>query len=262
MATTSEIYKFEKDGKTIEFKFKELSSLDNQYVRAAYAKAFKDALDGGAPLRVAVDKMLEDQGVLDRAGDQEKVEEIRKQLTAMEIQLRSGKKPDGTKMSKKEGRELAIAMKRKRAEEDQIVEKLTGYYTNTAENIGFAAQIVAALYCSTQKPDGTALWASEQEMEGFPAIDFISTCYYKYQYKINLENADAKDFEVIWLKKHKFVNDNGQFIDEKGRTINIDGKLVDENGRYINEEGKFVDKYGNLVDENGNLIVEDGWGDN
>jgi hypothetical protein len=260
---TSEIYKFEKDGKVTEFKFKELTSLDNQYVRSAYAKAFKEALDGGAKLRVAVDKMLEDQGVLDRAADQEKIEEIRKELIAMEIQLRSGKKPDGSKMTKKEGRELAIAMKRKRGEEDQIVEKLTGYYSNTAENVAFAAQIIASLYCATQKADGTPMWESEQEMETSAGlIDYVSTCYYKYQYKINLENADSKDFEVIWLKKHKFVDDKGRFIDEKGRFINAEGRLIDENGRYLNEEGKFVNKYGNLVDAEGNLLVEDGWQDN
>jgi hypothetical protein len=262
MSSKPTVHVYEKDGKRAEFTFRELNSLDRQYVQSAQAKAFRKAFDEGYPLRAKVDKMLEEQGLIDRTSDVDKIDDLRSTLKTDEIALRSAKNTDGSKMTKLQGRALALKMKETRGKISAIADKFNSYYTNTAENIAFMAQLEASLYCSTQLPDGTAYWKTEDEMRNdFFAMSEINRQYFKFISDLDIDNMDSKDYEVTWLKKYKFVDDKGRFINEKGQLTNVDGKLVDEEGRYIDSNGEYVDVDGNRVDKDGQLVVEDGWGD-
>ena len=259
--TNSELHVFEKEGKIIKFKFRELSGLDRQYVQAAYSKAFRDAITSGLQLRAAVDKMLEAQGLLDRTADQEKITQFGKELRQMEICLRRAKNADGSKMTKQQGRELAIKMKQKRESIGDVASSTSSYYNDTAESKAFGSQIEATMYCCTQNEKGEPFWASEEDMRNDKlSREFVDEKFIKFITKTD-SDKDTEDYEVSWLKKHKFIDSEGRFINENGKLISMNGKLVDEKGRFINEQGKLIDTYGNPLNENGELDVEDGWGE-
>lgn len=217
------------------------------------AKAWTDCVRDGIMTKKELQKFMEAQGIWDEEKDyrQKKiVEEINNLEKELYVRGKNGK------LKTTEGKNIAIEMRRKRAElRDHIAEKM-GLEQNTAEALADNSQfdfLVAncAYYDNGQKVyNSLEEYSSKSDSEiAFAAATNLAQMMYSID----------KDFESNlpenkFLKTFHFVNDDLSLVNEKGETVDTEGRRIDKSGYYINEEGKRVDKDGNLLDENGNYI--------
>lgn len=228
-----------------------------------YAKAFDKALEDGAPLHVQIKAMLEQRKLLDGRSDEEKLQALRKDIKDLELRLRRGV-IDGKRMTPKQGRELALQIRSKRAEISSIGSDIASLFSGTAENQADNERYQYFIYaCTVNDYDGKRVWNS---FEDFKAADSKSDLVQK---ALNTfltvsagidKNYEKNRYENQWLIKMKFMNDAMQFIREDGKAVDEDGRLIDAEGRFINESGDYVDIFGNAIDKDGNLLEKDTWG--
>lgn len=210
----------------------------------AYTKAFRLALENGAPLKKMLDKHMREQGLWDDKKEQE-YRDLAKRLADCEFKLSKG----GIKVS--EAKDIAINLKHARRELQSLIQERSLLDANTAEGQAeqdrFNYLVSACIYDSlTRKP----VFSSVQEyVEREDAIaEAAAKEFAHYMYGI------SKNFESE-LTENKFLKRFG-FIDDKNRLINKDNQLVDEEGHLVDEEGYRIDSEGNRVDINNNPILK------
>lgn len=225
-----------------------------------YSIAFNEAFENKLLLKCQVNNMLEERGIFDSKTTKVKTQKLRSELRSLEVQLKSARK-DGRKMTKAEGREIALRMKELRNELMNIGGDLTRYYNNTVESVSDNERLNFFVYALTVYADtGKNYWKSYDEFKldesnvKSSAVD----AFIKSFYGIN-NDSEKELYENAWLIRHKFMDDELRLLDEKGRVINSNGHLINKDGLLINEAGQLVDEYDNLINENGDLLVEDGW---
>lgn len=226
-----------------------------------YVKALTESMSNGYQLRVEIERMLQAKGLMDTAQDEKDQFNIRKSIKDKEIELRTAVK-SGRKMTKEEGRALAISIKEDRLKLNEIGSGVSGYFNNTAETYASNEQIQYFVYsCTVLAENGERYWPS---FEAFKAD--VENPVYSQAIRELLTSMTGLDkdyerklYENSWLIRMGFMNEKLQFINDKGQIVDTDGRLIDDKGRYVNSDGKYVDVYGNLVNENGDLLVPDLW---
>lgn len=250
--------------KEFEFSGKELVSIDiSPDIRSegqkVYLKTFTKSWDGGVPLRVQVERKLREQGLLE---DDPRIDVLRQELKDMEIELRSAKRKDGTRLTREDARQLALSMRRKREETYDLANQSSDLFSYTAETLALNEQIDYFTFSCTRLKNGTRYWKSFEEYkeDKTEAKTLASRALISNLSKtdINYDNALP---ENNWLKRFGLLKETGELLNQDGHLVNDNDQLIDEKGRLINAAGQLVDEFGNAIDENGNLIVEDGWGD-
>lgn len=254
------------DGETVEIKCIPINQEIRMESQKYYSKAFIYALENNFPLRAEYEKILRKKGLLDLEEEEKQIEKIRKDLKDMEIRLRSARRQDGTKMTKEEGRSLALSMIDKRNSISDITSSLSDVFSNTAEQYASNEQLQYLLFASTiNNATGETYWANfdvyKSDIENNPenpVLKAIMPVFLSLSSGIE-GNYELKYPENAWLIKMGFMNEKLQFIDSQGRLVDRNGKLINEEGRYVDEAGNYIDEFGNKVDEEGLLIIEDGW---
>jgi hypothetical protein len=97
------------------------------------------------------------------------------------------------------------------------------------------------------------------------------------QYQIELFGSYEEDLNALpenqFLKRFKFINEDGRLIDkdgnlvdEQGRKVDKEGFLIDENGNYLDVNNRPLDKNGEYIEEpkpfldnDGNPIIDDSY---
>lgn len=217
------------------------------------AKAWTDCVRDGIMTKKELHKFMENNGIWDDEKDN-KQKRIVEEISRLEKELYvSGK---GGKLKTSEGKNIAVEMRRKRAElRDHIGEKMS-LEQNTAESLADNAQFDFLVANCTYYENGQKVYSdvddystkSDSEI-AFAAASALAQMMY----------AIDKDFEANlpenkFLKMFKFVNDDLSLVNDKGETVDTEGRRIDQFGYYINDEGKRVDRDGNLLDSNGNYI--------
>lgn len=221
-------------------------------------KAFHDAIESGAVLRVKLDEILKAQGLWDQSKDVE-IKTLQKEIIDMEMTLRRG----GLKVSV--GKDLAFKIIEKRDRIKEIFAVKLMYDGKTAEAIADDAKTdfllsVCLVYNDTGKPYFKNLEDYLNNQNDTVAIE-------GYRNFIMLMNdhdeTDVENnfIEYKFLKRFKMVDDKLRLINKEGQLVDRHGNLIDENGRYIkiDAEGNksFVDINGNPVDEKGEYCVQE-----
>lgn len=226
-----------------------------------YSAAFFEAVESGIPLTVEVEEMLRKKKLLDDEVDNKERESLIKQLRELEVQLRSAKLGN-RRMSKVEGREVALKMKHLRIKLVGLSQTKSALFNNTAENIAENTRLNYYVYrCTLKQGSLEPYWKSYDEFK----TDTENPVYgdavkYFISLMTGLDNSSEKKlYENQWLVRMKFMDDNLQLVDDKGRFVDEKGKLIDKDGRYVSENGSFVDSFGNPLDTDGNLDIVDGW---
>lgn len=217
------------------------------------AKAWTDCVRDGIMTKKELHKFMESNGIWDDEKDN-KQKRIVEEISRLEKELYvSGK---GGKLKTSEGKNIAVEMRRKRAELREHIGEKMSLEQNTAESLADNAQFDFLVANCTYYENGQKVYSdvddystkSDSEI-AFAAASALAQMMY----------AIDKDFEANlpenkFLKMFKFVNDDLSLVNDKGETVDTEGRRIDQFGYYINDEGKRVDRDGNLLDSNGNYI--------
>lgn len=247
-----------------EFKVCKISSEIRNKSQAVYSAALQREINNGAPVKAQIDKLLRKRGLLNDEEQEAQAEAVRKKLREMEIKLFSARNPDGSRMTREQGRELAMEMRKERRKVSNIGESINDLYSNTAEQVAQNEQLQYFIYaCTLNAGNGKRYWNSYEEFLNDDESPVLGPATDNLLLMLSGVDKDyAKKFpENSWLIRRGYMNDKLQLVNPDGRLIDEEGRFINENGRFVNEAGEFVDQYGYRVDEDGKLLVEDGWED-
>jgi hypothetical protein len=224
-----------------------------------YASALKEANDKGLWLKPEVDAMLEAKGLLNTLNEEKKIAEVREKVKNLEMRLRRGINENGSKMTKEQGKTLALEIRKERNSLGEIGQNILAYYNNTADSYASNMLTKYFVYATTvNAEDGALYWRTFEDFQNdqTPVMDAAIRNYLKVQ-GADLD-AEKNFYENKWLIQMGFMDNQLNFIDSKGRQITEDGILLDPEGRFINEAGEYIDRFNNRVDKEGNPL-EDVW---
>lgn len=240
------------DSKEIELCVVRPNVKQRQEGQKVYNKAFRDAVESGAILRAKVNSVMREQNLWDD-NKEAQYKNLLEKINSNERKIKSG----GIKLS--EAKEIAMQMRKDRAELRALTSERSGLDSNTAEGQADNAQFnYWVSSCTVYSDTGKTYFNNYEDylnrdddpVTG-PAANNLALMLY------NLDpDYEKKLPENEFLKKYKFVDENLHLVDKQGRKIDSEGRLVNEEGRYINEAGELIDINGNRVDENGEYIVE------
>jgi hypothetical protein len=216
-------------------------------------RAFRDAIESGAVLRVKLDEVLESQGLWDKAKDIE-IKTLQKEIIDLEMKLRAG----GLKVSV--GKDLAFDIIKKRDRIKEIFAVKLLYDGKTAEAQADDAKTDYLLsVCLVYNDAGNKPYFKNLEEYLNNQNDLAAIEGYR-NFLMLLNDHDEDNYEKNFVE-YKFLK-RFKMVDEKLRLINKDGQLVDRHGNLIDENGRFIkyDSEGNksFVDINGNPVNAEG----
>jgi hypothetical protein len=253
------VFKTKIDDKEVELAVVLPSAKVKQHGRIVHARAYNDAVQGGAMLREELEGHLRKSKLWDdeRQAEYDRLRNI----------LLDGEKTLARKNIKlKDARKLAIDMSKARVDLQDLLAQRNRVDQNTADAIADQAQFnffVAncTVYNDTGKPvftfDGHACNTDAYvekgtEQHAIDAATKLSEMMFGSDKDI-LEKLPENQF----LKKYKFVDDSYHLVDEQGRKVDEKGRLVDQEGRFVDPQGNYVDADGVPVDADGRYIAEE-----
>lgn len=246
-----------------KFRIVDISQKDQTDAKIHQNKALQTALDMGMPLNAEIDLMLESRGLLNSTVESDQIERLQKQIADMTVTLKSGVK-NNQRMTKDEGRELAIAIRNKRRELSNVGSGVNSYYDGTADSYARNEWIQYLVYATTlNATTNRRHWSGYESFKSDYGNDEAvakeaTRSFLKKAYNVDADGETAY-YENKWLRRMGFANDKFQLVDAKNRLVDEKGRLINEEGYFVNEDGQKIDKFGNLVDDNGQILVEDGW---
>jgi len=246
------VFKVTLDSKEMELCVIRPNVKQRQEGQKTYNKAFRDAVESGAILRAKVNNVMREQNLWDD-NKEAQYKKLVEKINSNERKIKSG----GIKLS--EAKDLALQMKKDRAELRSLTSERSSLDSNTAEGQADNAQFnywVSA--CTVYSDTGKTYYANYEDYLNRdddpvtnPAASNLALMLY------NLDpDYEKKLPENEFLKKYKFVDQDLNFVNKSGHRVDSEGRLVNKDGRYINEKDELIDIHGNLVDEKGEYIVE------
>tara|TARA_Y100000592_G_scaffold21448_2_gene33084 strand:- start:9702 stop:10601 length:900 start_codon:yes stop_codon:yes gene_type:complete len=238
-------------------------------------KTFNEELAAGTMLRDQLDEELRKRKLW--SDDREsRYQILRQEVIDGEYKLAKG----GISLS--DAKEIAISMRRKRAEMVEMLSSRTDLDSNTCEgkadsvrfNFLFANCLV---YNDTDEQFfknglGDYLLNQDSPVAAVGATEFF--------YLISdSDDVDSKLAENKFLKKYKFANEDYNLVDDSGKLVDTEGKHIDEfgnyikwtsdtefvkvdvNGRPLNDDGDFEVEFEGFLDDSGKLIDESDYSD-
>jgi hypothetical protein len=240
------------DGKDVALLVVEPSAEAYKEAHKVYTNSFNEAIRNGSIVRARMDGLLEQQGLWNEE-QQIKFDTLQKQILDAEIALDKG----GIPLSR--AKEIAVEMKKNRAELRELISVKTELDSHTAEGQAETQRFNYYVSACTIREDNNKrvfssyddyLESSSKEVAVLAARTLANMLYGLE------EDYESKLPENEFLYKYKFVNKDLKFIDKQGRLTDSEGRLVDASGRYVDEEGNYIDKYGNPIDADGNYDVK------
>lgn len=227
---------------------------DYREAQLVYNKAFREALESGAILKQKLRDYMKDQGVWDD-NKENKYSEILQELNKRQVSLKSGGIP------LKQAKEIALEMRRIRAELNDLLSERQVYETNSvegqADNVRFNHLVVCCVLNESGQrvwkdidaydADGTEEWANEAASELANMLYGLDPDYYK--------NLTENEF----LVQYKFANEDLRLINKEGHLVDSTGRLINEEGRYVayrDGEQYFVNIDGKEITKEGEELIE------
>ena len=223
----------------------------NAKARIEQSRAFRMAMDAGAPLRSKLDKFVVDQGVWDDDKERQALE-FAHIINDNEKILAEG----GCKLS--EGYRAAIEIRKARNTVALLMAERNRLDEYTCEGQGENARFNSLVSQSIVSNDtGLSHFASYDDYMNKTESDVASVgarLFADKFYGLNDEYYHSLP-ENQFLLRFKFVNADLHLIDKEGRLVDATGRLVNEDGYLIDFDGNLVDDMGNPVDEEGNPLI-------
>jgi hypothetical protein len=244
----------DENGQEIELAVTRPSPRTQVQAQLIFNKNWKIAEESGSVLRRNLDELSVRTGLW---SDElkSKVEDLEKEILDLERKLRSGA---NSFSSVSEAKECALKIRSLRADRLNILRDRNSLDSVTAEAFADSARLQYLVSQCTVYNEGNK--AGQPYFTSFDHYLSLSegklalaafNAYLELLYSPSDGEANEELYEIGWLKRYKYMND-------QGRLINADGKLVSEDGRLINENYQYVTADGQLCDVNGNLVTETG----
>jgi len=253
VSANKKVIKVKNGDKEIELAILRPNAKQRQDAQKVYNKAFREAVESGAILRAKIESVMREQKLWDD-GKEADLRKLQTKIADAERKIRSG----GIKLS--EARDLAIQLRRDRAELRTLNSERTSLDNNSAEAQADNAQFnYFVSSCTVHATDGKPYYKSYEDYmtrEEDPATGLAAGALARMLYNLE-EDYEKKLPENQFLVKYKFCDESLHLVDKQGRKVDADGRLVDNDGRYINEAGEYVDRDGNRVDAEGNYLVDE-----
>jgi len=252
MATNKKVIEVEIAGKKTELAVIRPNAKQRQEGLKYYNKAFREALESGAILRPKIESVMREQKLWDD-NKENSLRQLQNKIAENEKKLKSG----GIKLS--EAREIAISLRKQRAEIRTLTSEKINLDNNSAEAQADNAQFnyyVSA--CTVYGDNGKPYFKSYDEYmskDDDPVVAKAASAMAQIIYNLE-EDYDKKLPENEFLVKFKFADQALHLINKQGKKIDAEGRLVDDEGRYIDENGNYIDINGDKIDKEGNYIVE------
>lgn len=252
MATNKKVIEVEIAGKKTELAVVRPNAKQRQEGLKYYNKAFREALESGAILRPKIESVMREQKLWDD-NKENSLRQLQNKIAENEKKLKSG----GIKLS--EAREIAISLRKQRAEIRTLTSEKINLDNNSAEAQADNAQFnyyVSA--CTVHGDNGKPYFKSYDEYmskDDDPVVSKAASAMAQIIYNLE-EDYDKKLPENEFLVKFKFADQSLHLINKQGKKIDSEGRLVDDEGRYIDENGNYIDINGDKIDKEGNYIVE------
>lgn len=240
------------NGKDTTFLVRSPSLQDQREATKIYNQTFSEALKARAVVRAKLDDILVEQGLWD-ATKQAQFTKYQSDILDGEKKLAKG----GISLS--EAKNIALDMRRNRAELRDLIAVKTNLDTHTAEGQADNARFNYLVSVCTVYNDSKEQYFKSYEEYLNRSSDPVSILAAQNLAGMlyGLENDyEEKLPENKFLKQYKFVDEKLRLVNKEGKLVDDKGRLVDENGRFINEKGQFIDKDGNLVDVDGDYVVD------
>lgn len=218
------------------------------------AKSWSDCTRDGIMTKKELEKFMKANDIWN--DDKEsKQKEITQQINDLERELYIGSK--GKRLSKSEGKRIAIQMRIKRNELRELISERMTFEQNTAEAISDNARFDYLVANCTYNENGQKVYKdlddytenSDSEI-GFAAATALAQMMYSID-----KDFEARLPENKFLKMFNFVNDDLTLVNDDGNMVDAEGRRIDDSGYYLNDDGQRVDRDGNPIDENGNYIM-------
>jgi len=233
-------------------------------------KTFNEELSAGTMLRDQLDEELRKRKLW--SDDREsRYQTLRQEVIDGEYKLAKGG------ISLNQAKDIAIDMRRKRADMVDMLSSRTDLDANTCEgkadsvrfNFLFANCLV---YNDTDEQyfkNGLGDYLLNQE----DAVAAVGATEFFYLIS-DSDDVDSRLAENKFLKKYKFANDDYSLVDKDGKLVDTEGKHIDEygnyvewtsdtefvkvdiNGRPLNNDGDFVVEFSGFLDDSGEVIDE------
>jgi hypothetical protein len=240
------------DNKETTFLVRSPSLQDQREATKIYNQTFSEALKAKAVVRAKLDDILVEQGLWD-AVKQAQFTKYQSDILEGEKRLAKG----GISLS--EAKNVALDMRKNRAELRDLIAVKTNLDTHTAEGQADNARFNYLVSVCTVYNDSKEQYFKSYEEYLNRSSDPIAILAAQNLAGMlyGLDNDyEEKLPENKFLKQYKFVDDKLRLVNKDGKLVDEKGRLVDENGRFINEKGQFIDKDGNLVDLDGDYVVD------
>lgn len=230
-----------------------------QKAQLVYNRTFREAVkpeDGGkgALVRAALDSVLREQHLWDDSKEK-RFKELVEALNEGEKRLAKGR----IKLS--EGREIALQMRRDRAEMRALLTDRNVLDQNTAEAQAENAKfnyLVAA--CCVDQAKGKPYFKDvddynrkgDDPVAGEAAKEFATLFY-----GLNPEHEQSLA-ENKWLRAYSYADKEGRLIDrETGHYVDTRGRRIDKEGFLLSEDGRRIAEDGTPLDDNGDYLLDD-----
>lgn len=239
-------------GKELKLAVRKPNVEESKELQKIYNKAWKDAVDSGAPLRAKVDEVARQQKLWDDEKDKA-FKALQTELFESELKLAKGG------ITKKKAKEIALRMSRIRVEMRDLTADRNGLDAVSVEAQAEASKFEHSVFMCTINPDtGDKLFKNLEDFnEKKNEVFTIDASRYMGLLTYNLDPEYENSLpENKFLKEYGFVDEKLRLINDKGELVDSKGRRIREDGRFINEKNELVDLEGNLVDEQGNYKVE------
>jgi len=242
----------DKDGNELELAVVRSSPKQQVEAQLEYSRAWRDAERSGSILRRDIDEIARKRGLWDD-DKQKQVEDLAKEIVALEKKLRGGANSFDTL---DEAKDCAFKIRQLRSRRVELLMPRIDLDNVTCESFADMARrnyLVSAttVYNDSRKPYFKDLDDFISQSNGDLALS-AAVAYYK----LNNEEDQSKNYEDEFLVKYKFTDEQGRLINKDGHLITDDGRLIDADGRFVDDQGRFINVNGDLVDESGTVIVE------
>jgi hypothetical protein len=249
----AEVFTVKIDDKDTEFKVRRPTSAEQRESEKVYRRIFRESLQNGDFVRAKLDDELRRQGLWDDKKQAEHDLLMRKMSDNRKLLLKGG-----MKLSDAKNVALSIIDDRNKLLELLLIRNQLDALTAEAqaENAKFNYLVACCVvYNTTNKPFFKNLDEYLEKADSEVAIKG-ATSLMKLLMEID-EDQEKNSVESKFLRKWKFVDDEGRLVNKDGHFVDREGRLINDKGHYVDENGKRVDKDGNPVDDNGQWIFKE-----
>lgn len=249
--------KLTEDGQdnTVKIVVKRPSSNLMSKAQRVSAKAWTDCVRDGIMTKKELAKFMREQGIWSKDKDKEQ-EAITSEIVNLEKKLYVSGEKGSHKLTTSEAKNIAIEMRKKRAELRELIGERLALEANTAESLSDNARFDFLVANCAFYEDGELVYKTldDYQSDSDSEIAFAAaSALAEMMYAID-KNFEANLPENKFLKEFNFVNDDLALINDNGETVDLQGRRINELGYYINDEGKRTDRDGNELDEDGNYV--------